>query len=107
MATLALAKKSRQIQLHCIYKNRFMNITTLLGLAAACLTTASFIPQALKTIKTKNTTGISLSMYAVFTAGTFLWLVYGLFGRDIPIVAANGITLVFAGIILAFKLKYK
>jgi MtN3 and saliva related transmembrane protein len=86
---------------------RLMNFTTLLGLSAACCTTISFIPQALKTIKTKNTTGISLSMYAVFTTGTFLWLVYGISGKDLPIAAANGITLIFAGIILGFKMRYK
>jgi MtN3 and saliva related transmembrane protein len=84
-----------------------MNFTTVLGLCAAFCTTISFLPQALKTIKTKNTTGISLSMYAVFTGGTFLWLVYGILSKDIPVSAANGITLVFAGIILAFKIRYK
>ena len=84
-----------------------MKLVTLLGLAAAFCTTISFLPQAVKTNKTKNTTGISLSMYAVFTTGTFLWLVYGIFNHDIPIVCANGITLVFAGIILAFKIRYK
>jgi len=84
-----------------------MNVTTMIGLGAACLTTVSFLPQAIKTISSKNTSGISLSMYAVFTTGTFLWLLYGLFGNDIPIIIANGITLVFAGIILIYKIKYK
>jgi MtN3 and saliva related transmembrane protein len=84
-----------------------MKLVTLLGLAAAFCTTISFLPQAVKTIKTKNTSGISLSMYAVFTTGTFLWFMYGIFGHDIPIIIANGITLIFAGIILGFKIKYK
>jgi len=47
--------------------------TRTLGLAAAFCTTLSFLPQALKTIRTKNTTGISLAMYSVFTGGTLLW----------------------------------
>jgi MtN3 and saliva related transmembrane protein len=80
-----------------------MKLVTLLGLAAAFCTTISFLPQAAKTIKTKNTSGISLSMYTVFTTGTFLWFMYGIFNHDIPIVIANGITLIFAGIILGFK----
>jgi MtN3 and saliva related transmembrane protein len=84
-----------------------MKFTTLLGLMAACLTTISFIPQAIKTIKTKNTSGISLSMYTVFTIGTFLWLVYGLFEKDVPVASANAVTLIFASIILAYKIRYK
>jgi len=84
-----------------------MTYTTLLGLLAACLTTLSFIPQAVKTMRTKDTRGISLSMYTVFTLGTLLWLVYGISSKDLPVAAANGVTLVFAGIILAFKIKYK
>ena len=59
-----------------------MNLTTLLGLAAAVCTTLSFLPQAVKTIQTKNTTGISLSMYALFTFGTLLWFLYGLFSTN-------------------------
>lgn len=50
-----------------------MNSVTALGLAAAFCTTASFLPQALKTIKTKGTSGISLSMYSLFALGTVLW----------------------------------
>ena len=84
-----------------------MNLITLIGLAAACGTTASFIPQAIQTIRTKNTTGISLSMYGVFTAGTFLWLLYGILSENFPVALANGITLVFATIILAYKIRYK
>jgi MtN3 and saliva related transmembrane protein len=84
-----------------------MNGTTILGLCAAACTTISFIPQALKTIRTKDTRGISLSMYAVFTTGTFLWLVYGIFSQDLPVAVANGVTLVFAGIILVYKIRYK
>ena len=81
--------------------------TRTLGLAAAFCTTLSFLPQALKTIRTKNTTGISLAMYAVFTGGTLLWFLYGLLSRDLPVSLANGVTLIFSGIILAFKMRYK
>lgn len=76
------------------------------GFIAAICTTISFLPQALKIIKTKETAGISLSMYMIFTAGVFLWLVYGILKKDIPVTLANAVTLVFAGIIIRFKLKY-
>ena len=46
-------------------------------------------------------------MYALFTLGTLLWLLYGLFTRNIPIYLANGVTLLFAMIILVYKIKYK
>lgn len=76
------------------------------GLLAALCTTISFIPQAIRTIRTKDTSGISLSMYAVFSFGTLLWFLYGIFTWNVPIELANGITLIFAMIILIYKLKY-
>jgi len=75
----------------------------LLGYAAASLTTLSFIPQALKTLRTGDTSGISLRMYALFTAGVACWAVYGLLTGDGPLIAANLITLVAAGLILDRK----
>ncbi len=84
-----------------------MNPVTLLGLAAAFCTTVSFLPQAIKTIRTRDTSGISLSMYALFTFGTLLWLLFGLFTSNIPVTAANLITLIFALIILVYKIRYR
>ncbi len=84
-----------------------MNIIILLGLSAACCTTISFLPQAIKTIRTKDTSGISLSMYSLFAIGTLLWFLYGIFTNNIPVYIANGVTLVFAMIILGYKIKYK
>ncbi len=83
------------------------NLITIVGLAAAFCTTISFLPQAIKTIQTKNTSGISLAMYSLFAFGTLLWLLYGVFSSDMPIMIANGITLVFASIILVYKVRYK
>lgn len=74
-----------------------------LGYAAACLTTASFVPQALLTLRTRNVTGISLGMYASFTAGIALWLIYGVMLGSWPIIVANTLTLGLAATILAVK----
>ncbi|WP_398328621.1 SemiSWEET transporter [Vulcanococcus sp.] len=74
-----------------------------LGYLAASLTTLSFIPQAIKTLRTGDTRGISLRMYALFTAGIALWGVYGLLTGDGPLIVANAITLVAAGLILDRK----
>jgi len=84
-----------------------MNIITVVGFAAAFLTTASFLPQAIKTIRTKNTAGISLFMYSIFALGTLGWLLFGMFSGNMPVMAANAVTLVFAVIILIYKIKYK
>jgi MtN3 and saliva related transmembrane protein len=81
--------------------------TDIIGYMAAFGTTVSFLPQAIKTIQTKDTSGISLYMYMLFTAGTFLWLMYGLMSHSLPVAVANVITFIFASIILIYKLKYK
>ena len=78
----------------------------IIGFAAACLTTFSFVPQAWHTFRTKDVSGISLGMYACFTLGVFLWLVYGLLMGAWPIVVANAVTLALASAILLMKLRY-
>jgi MtN3 and saliva related transmembrane protein len=83
------------------------NSISTIGYAAAIGTTISFLPQAIHTIRTKDTHGISLIMYLVFTTGTLLWFLYGLLSHDLPITIANAITAVFAFIILGYKFKYK
>ncbi|QOR75184.1 MAG: SemiSWEET transporter [Thermoflavifilum sp.] len=83
-----------------------MNLVIIIGLIAACCTTISFIPQAIQTIRSRNTRDISLGMYVLFTTGTLLWLIYGIFSHSLPVALANAVTLVFAGIILIYKIKY-
>lgn len=78
----------------------------LIGYLAASLTTLSFLPQALHTFRTRDVSGISLGMYATFTTGVAMWLVYGLLVGAWPVVAANAITLVLALTILVMKLRY-
>jgi MtN3 and saliva related transmembrane protein len=84
-----------------------MNYIEIIGFMAAFSTTISFLPQAIKTIKTKDTSGISLSMYAVFTLGTLFWLIYGILTPSLPVAVANFVTLIFASIILVYKMRYK
>jgi MtN3 and saliva related transmembrane protein len=77
-----------------------------IGFAAALLTTASFIPQAVMTIRTRDTRGVSLGMYIIFTAGVAFWLAYGIAIDSLPMILANSVTLGLAGTILALKLRY-
>jgi MtN3 and saliva related transmembrane protein len=81
-----------------------MNPQDWIGYAAATLTTASFLPQAVLTLRTRDTRGISLAMYSAFTAGVALWLLYGLALGEWPIIVANAVTLALAATILLTKL---
>lgn len=83
-----------------------MSLITLLGLVAATCTTLSFLPQALKIIKTKETGGISLMMYVFLECGLCLWFVYGILINNLPIMLANGVALLFSSIVLILKIKY-
>ena len=84
-----------------------MEILELIGLVAAFLTTASFLPQAVKVIRTKDTRSISLRMYLMFILGVALWFYYGWEKESISMILGNGITLILAGVILFYKLKEK
>lgn len=75
-----------------------------LGYLAATLTTLSFVPQALLTLRTRQVQGISGVMYGMFTVGVALWLAYGWQLGEWPIVVANAVTLLLATTILATKI---
>tara|TARA_B100001939_G_C16579358_1_gene462079 strand:- start:142 stop:417 length:276 start_codon:yes stop_codon:yes gene_type:complete len=76
-----------------------------LGYTAAVLTTSSFFPQALKTLRSNETAGISLRMYVLFTLGVSAWAIYGLWNRDWPVLWANVVTLLPAAAVLERKVK--
>jgi MtN3 and saliva related transmembrane protein len=80
-------------------------MTELLGYCAAGLTTLAFVPQILKTWRSQSATDLSLSMMAAFTAGVALWLIYGFALGSMPIVIANGTTLVLNLLLMGLKLR--
>lgn len=84
-----------------------MTLVSLLGLLAAGITTAAYVPQAYQTITTRSTRSLSLPTYLLLFAGTALWTWYGGCIHNWPVILANGITAVLAGIILALKLLEK
>lgn len=77
----------------------------IIGYIAASLTTISFIPQALKVIRTNDVKALSLKMYIILNIGLLLWLIYGLLTMSMPLILANSITLFFTGFILFKKIK--
>jgi MtN3 and saliva related transmembrane protein len=81
-------------------------ITSSTGFIAAILTTVAFVPQVRKVWRTRSAKDVSLGMYTLFTLGVALWLVYGVLIHSWPIILANGVTLVLAGMVLVMKLKF-
>lgn len=84
-----------------------MTLTEAIGYFAALLTTGSFLPQAVRVWRSRETHAISLAMYVVFSSGVALWLLYGLLAGSWPVVLANAVTLVLALAILAMKICYE
>jgi len=82
-----------------------MTDVTLLGLLAGVLTTIAFVPQVVKTWRTRSTHDISLWMFSILVAGITAWLVYGAIIGDLPLIMANAVTLLLAGTILVFKIR--
>ncbi|MBX6741603.1 MAG: SemiSWEET transporter [Acetobacteraceae bacterium] len=81
-----------------------MDATTLVGACATVCSTASFVPQAWKVIRTRDTAAISKRMYVVTVAGFSLWLAYGLLLEQWPLILTNGICLALSAFILMMKL---
>ena len=76
-----------------------------IGYMAAFCTTFSFLPQAIKTIRSGDTEALSLGMYSVFTLGVFMWIIYGLAIGNKAVTLANIVTGIFASIILFSKIR--
>ena len=77
--------------------------TELLGLIAGTLTTLAFLPQVIKIWSSRSAQDISLGMFLLFSLGVALWLVYGIRLGDVPIIAANAVTLLLSLAILGMK----
>jgi MtN3 and saliva related transmembrane protein len=75
-----------------------------IGSIAGLLTTGAYLPQVIKTWRTRSTDDLSLLMFAVLCTGVALWIVYGVFVAAWPLVIANVVTLALSGIVLVLKL---
>lgn len=81
-----------------------ISLADLVGAVAGTLTTVAFLPQVIKTWRSRSTKDISLVMFLVLCLGVALWLAYGVMLGAWPVIIANGLTLVLAGVILWLKL---
>ncbi|MBM3248845.1 MAG: hypothetical protein FJZ10_05460 [Candidatus Omnitrophica bacterium] len=78
----------------------------IVGIIAGALCTISFIPQIVKIIKTRQAKDLSLLTFSIFALGVLFWFIYGIMIKELPVILANGITLVLVAIVVAAKLKY-
>lgn len=83
-----------------------VSFTTMIGLIAGVCTTGSILPQVIKTVKTRHTRDISLLMYVFLTLGLLMWLIYGFMLSEMPIILANGTSLILTSSVLVLKVKY-
>ena len=84
-----------------------MSVVTIIGLIAATLTTGSFVPQVLKTWRSKSSADLSLGMYGIFAVGVALWMVYGLLIDDLPVILSNLVTLTLVLLVLGQALWHR
>jgi MtN3 and saliva related transmembrane protein len=83
-----------------------MTSIDLLGMTAGCISSITFLPQVIKTWKTKSAADISLLMFTFATISVIMWLVYGIILQNVPIIFTNSMVLLFSIIMLYFKFKY-
>ena len=83
-----------------------MNTTTIVGFFAGFLTTVSFLPQVLKTWKSRSTSDLSMGMLSIFSLGVMCWLVYGFLLQESPMIFWNSVTLILVLVILILILKF-
>jgi MtN3 and saliva related transmembrane protein len=79
---------------------------SIIGFVAGSCTTLAFLPQVIRTWRTRSTEDISLGMFSLMVFGIALWLFYGVIIGDWPLIVADGISLLFAAAILAMKVRF-
>lgn len=83
-----------------------MTFLDVLGIVAGLLTTTAFLPQVIKTWRSKSAKDLSLSMFSLFVVGVVLWLIYGILNANVPIILTNAATLALSSVLLYFKLAF-
>lgn len=84
-----------------------MTLITALGLTAGALTTLGFVPQVVKTWRTKSGHDLSFGTFGALLLGAALWLTYGVVQDDAPLIAANSVSLVLQLIVLGLMIRYR
>ena len=83
-----------------------IDTTTLLGYAGGTLTTIAFLPQVIQTWRSRSCKDLSYGMLIIFASGILLWFLYGIGIGSMPVMLANGFTLILVLVIVWFKILY-
>lgn len=75
--------------------------------AVGVMMSLGYYPQAYKIWKTKSARDISLSTYYIFALGTFIWTLYGIYLKDLVIIASFSIGIIGSWLVLGLSLYYK
>ena len=78
----------------------------VLGYVAGALTTFAFLPQVLRIVRTRSAADVSWGMITMFCVGVSLWLWYGIRLDSLPLIVANGVTLVLVLTMFILKLRF-
>lgn len=84
-----------------------LSATDWVGTAAAICSMASFTPQIVKIWRERDASAVSLRMYVVTVTGFSLWTTYGVLTGSWPVIGANAVCLILAGVILALKWRFR
>jgi len=82
-----------------------MTLISIIGVLAAVVSTINQLPQAFKTIRSKDTHSLSLWMYIMVWIATSLWLLYGILLNDFPLILSNSISILPISYILWTKIR--
>ncbi|MGL5268451.1 MAG: SemiSWEET family sugar transporter [Spiroplasma sp.] len=63
--------------------------TNIIGYTRALFISIVFLPQTYKLLKTKNTKGLSLIRYLIYHFGLTLFIIYGSFTQNYPLLITN------------------
>ncbi len=79
---------------------------TWIGFLAGFLTTVGFIPQVIKSYRTRHVTDVSLFQPIILLTGMAVWILYGIIQSDPAIIIANAIALLLNVFLVLLKIKY-
>ncbi len=83
-----------------------MDLVRIIGFFSAACTTAAFLPQVIKSWRTKKTRDISSGWLGLLVVGIFSWIVYGILREDLVIIIGNVATVAMLAVLLYLKIKY-
>ena len=84
-----------------------MNIITAIGLVAGAITSAAGIPQVVRTYRTRHARDLSIWQPVLLVIGMLLWLIYGIFLRDLPLILANAFSILCYALLIFMKIYFK